>query len=57
MKATRISRSADLNKGKYARLEEQAERLGRIRTETWQRFGSLSGVGLRDRTIRDQWLK
>ncbi|MCP4697150.1 MAG: transposase, partial [Gammaproteobacteria bacterium] len=57
MKATRVLRSKNINKGKYARLEEQAGRLGRVRTETWQRFGSLSGVGLRDRTIRDQWLK
>ncbi len=57
MKVTRIARSHDLNKGKYAELEEQAERLGRVRTETWQRFGSLAGVGLRDRTLRDKWLK
>jgi IS605 OrfB family transposase len=40
-----------------ALLVEQAERLGAIRTEVWQRFGSINGVGLRDRTIRDNWLK
>ncbi|MCP4117747.1 MAG: transposase, partial [Desulfobacteraceae bacterium] len=33
MKATRIARSKNLNAGKYAALEEQARRLGTIRSE------------------------
>jgi len=57
MKVTRILYSRRLNAGKYAALEEQARRLGHIRTEVWQRYGSLAGVGLRDRQVRDQWLR
>ena len=53
---TEIAFSDDINKGKLAALLEQAQRLGVIRTEVWQRFGSLKGVGLGDRTIRDNWL-
>lgn len=54
---TQIAFSDNINKGKLAALFEQAQRLGAIRTEVWQRFGSLKGIGLRDRTIRDSWLK
>lgn len=54
---TQIAFSDNLNTGKFAALTEQADRLGAIRTEVWQRFGSINGVGLRDRTIRDNWLK
>ncbi|MDO9168780.1 MAG: transposase [Methylobacter sp.] len=54
---TQIAFSDNLNPGKFAALTEQAERLGVIRSEVWQRFGSINGVGLRDRTIRDNWLK
>jgi hypothetical protein len=54
---TQIAFSDNINKGKLAALLEQAQRLGAIRTEVWQRFGSLKGVGLGDRTIRDNWLK
>ena len=32
-------------------------RLGAIRTEVWQLFGSINGVYLDDRKIRDSWLK
>ncbi|MFG2054288.1 RNA-guided endonuclease TnpB family protein [Micromonospora sp. NPDC048930] len=58
MKVTRIAYSARLNPGKYAALAEQARRLGRVRSEVWQRYGSMLGVGsgLRDRQVRDQWL-
>ena len=31
--------------------------LGIIRSEVWQCFGSINGVGLRDRTIRDAWIR
>ena len=56
MKVTRIATSKNLNPGKYASLEEQARRLGTVRSEVWQRYGSVGGVNLLDRTIRDEWL-
>ncbi|MFG3302281.1 RNA-guided endonuclease TnpB family protein [Micromonospora chersina] len=58
MKVTRIAYSARLNPGKYAALAEQARRLGRVRSEVWQRYGSITGIGagLRDRQVRDRWL-
>ncbi|GHJ54866.1 hypothetical protein Nm8I071_41730 [Nonomuraea sp. TT08I-71] len=58
MKVTRIAYSAGLNPGKYAALVEQARRLGRVRSEVWQRYGSVGGVGsgLKDRQVRDRWL-
>ena len=57
MKVTRIARSHRLHRGKYAALEEQAQRLGVVRSEVWQRYGSINGVRLNDRKIRDTWLK
>ncbi|WP_242469354.1 hypothetical protein [Rhabdochromatium marinum] len=57
MKVTRIHRAQRVNKGKVAALREQAQRLGPVRSEVWQRFGSLRGVNRTDRQIRDQWLK
>ncbi|MGR6317977.1 transposase [Micromonospora soli] len=58
MKVTRIAYSMGLNPGKYAALVEQARRLGQVRSEVWQRCGSIGGVGsgLRDRQVRDRWL-
>jgi len=55
-KATRIAYSHRLNPSKFAALTAQAKRLGRIRSEVWQRYGSLLGVKKTDRQIRDQWL-
>ena len=54
---TQIAFSDTLNQGKYSALLEQAGRLGVIRSEVWQGFGSVNGVGLRDRTIRDAWIR
>ena len=54
---TQIAFSDTINKGKYQALLDQAQRLGAIRSEVWQRFGSIKGVGLQDRTIRDGWLR
>ena len=54
---TQIAFSEKLNQGKYSALLEQAGRLGIIRSEVWQCFGSINGVGLRDRTIRDAWIR
>ncbi|SMD20640.1 hypothetical protein [Kibdelosporangium aridum] len=56
MKVTRVAYSRNLNTGKYARLLEQARRLGRVRSEVWQRYGSVSGARLSDRQIRDRWM-
>jgi len=56
MKATRILQAKRPNQGKMAALREQARRLGQVRSEVWQRFGSRQGVGVSDRQIRDAWL-
>lgn len=58
MKVTRIILSKNLNRGKYHQLEEQASRLGSIRSLVWHHFGSINGVSISsDRKIRDKWLK
>jgi len=56
MKVTRILHAKRPNKGKVAALREQACRLGQVRSEVWQQFGSVGGVGMSDRQIRDGWL-
>jgi len=56
MKVTRIAFSDRLNAGKLAALEEQARRLGRVRSQVWQRYASVGGAGVRDRQVRDRWL-
>jgi len=45
---TKRAFSKNLNQGKYKALREQARRLGVIRSEVWQRFGSIKGVGLQE---------
>ncbi|WMP18775.1 transposase [Thiothrix lacustris] len=54
---TQIAFSHHLNPGKYVALQEQARRLGVIRSEVWQRFGSINSVKGDDRTIRNAWVK
>jgi transposase len=56
VKVTRVAYSSHLNAGKFVQLVEQGRRLGRVRSEVWQRYGSVSGAGLSDRQIRDQWM-
>ncbi len=56
MKVTRVAYAKALNAGKWALLTEQARRLGRVRSMVWQRFGSVSGAGVSDRQVRDQWM-
>lgn len=56
MKITRILFSKNLNLAKYDALENQALLLGKLRSEIWQRFGSVSGTGVSDREIRNQWM-
>lgn len=57
MRVTRIAYSKNLNHKKYMELETQAKLLGQFRSEVWQKYGSLAGVKLKDREIRDQFLK
>ena len=56
MKVTRVAYCGDLNPGKYAQLVEQARWLGRVRSLVWDRFGSIAGVGVSDRQVRDAWM-
>ena len=56
MKVTRIAFSRGLNGGKYGELVGQARRLGRVRSLVWDRYGSITGVGVSDRRIRDAWM-
>ena len=56
MRTTRIAYSKKLNKKKFNELTEQAKRLGQVRTEVWQRYGSIKGVAIGDRSVRDQWV-
>jgi len=55
-KVTRIAKSKNLTPSKYNRLQEIADRLGKLRAEIWQRYGSIKGTGLTHRQIRNQWL-
>ena len=55
-KVTRIATSLNLNRGKLDQLREVASRLGNLRSEAWHRFGSIDGVNLTHRQIRDKWL-
>lgn len=50
---TQIAYSDHLNQGKYVALQEQAQRLGVIRSDVWQRFGSINSVKCDDRRIRN----
>jgi hypothetical protein len=56
VKVTRVACSGDLNAGKYGLLVGQVRRLGRVRSWVWDRYGSIAGVGLSDRRIRDAWM-
>ena len=57
MKVTRIAYSKRLNQGKFERLEEIASRLGDLRTELWDRYGSVAGVTIDPTELRNQWVK
>jgi hypothetical protein len=56
MKVTRIAYSKKLTASKLKEVKEIARRLGILRSEIWNEFGSIKGVGLRDREIRNNWL-
>ena len=56
-KVTRIAYGKNVTRSKLRRLTEIARRLGAIRSETWRKFGSVSGLKYSgDRAIRDKWL-
>lgn len=57
MKITRIAYSKNLNAGKYKQLATQATRLAQVRALIWRRYGSINGVGVTDRAIRDAWMR
>ena len=56
MKVTRVACSGGVNGGKYGEFVGQVRRLGRVRSLVWDRYGSITGVGLSDRQIRDAWM-
>jgi hypothetical protein len=56
VKVTRIAYSRGVNAGKYGLLVGQVRRLGRVRLWVWDRYGSITGVGVSDRRIRDAWM-
>ncbi len=56
MIVTRIAYSKNITASKLAALEEIASRLGRMRTEVWDKYGSLQGVRTNHRAVRDSWL-
>lgn len=53
---TRITTSKNLTARKYDELGTIARRLGLIRREMWNRYGSTSGYDLNPRNIRDAFL-
>lgn len=57
IKGTRILHSVNLNASKLGELTDQARLLGQVRSEVWQRFGSINGVGSNHRKIRTEWVK
>lgn len=57
MKLTRIHYCKNLNKNKLEQLKKQAALLGRVRSKVWREYGSISGLKLKDRTIRDAWMR
>ena len=55
-KVTRIAYSHHLTPSKWLVLQEMARRLGQVRAEVWRRYGSIAGVGLNHRQVRDLWM-
>lgn len=56
MIVTRIAYSKGLTARKFIELSEIAVRLGSLRHELWDKYGSLYGYHANHRKIRDQWL-
>jgi hypothetical protein len=53
---TKIAYSKTLNKGKYDALMQQCEILGTIRSEIWNKFGSINAIGINPYDIQKQWV-
>ncbi len=56
VQVTRIFHSKNLTQSKFEQLAEIAKHLGRVRSDIWNRYGSLSGIGLSFIDIRDEWM-
>src|SRR3982074_59475 len=56
VKVTRVACSGGVNGGKCGELVGQVRRLGRVRSWVWDRYGSITGVGVSDRRFRDAWM-
>jgi IS605 OrfB family transposase len=56
MLVTRIAYPKAITSAKLSQLSEIARRLGNLRTEVWDKFGSLQGVKTTHRSVRDSWL-
>jgi hypothetical protein len=46
-----------MTESKLFRLLQIAGRLGKLRTELWDSYSSIAGVGSHQRELRDQWLE
>lgn len=57
MLVTRILYAKNINKGKLKALNEQAQILGKLRSQIWQEYGALKCLDTSDRKIRDLWVK
>lgn len=55
-KVTRIAHSLRLTDKKYAQLNEMAMRLGNLRSQVWQDFGSINAIGIDFLKLRNQWV-
>ena len=57
MKVTRIFQDRDLTDTKGNKLSGIASLLGGVRTDIWNRFGSIAGVNKFHREIRNGWMQ
>ncbi|MCE2466634.1 MAG: hypothetical protein J4G06_01325 [Caldilineaceae bacterium] len=55
-KVTRILHSQGLNRAKYDRLADMAERAGEVRADAWRRCSGLSTAAQTPYAIRDAWM-
>ena len=53
---TRILHSQGLNRAKYGRLADMAERAGRVRANAWRRCRGVSTAAQSPYAIRDAWM-
>ena len=53
---TKIAYSSDLNIGKYECLREIASRLGKLRTDLWNKYGSLQAWDISSYKARQEFI-